>query len=106
MTTLLYLAVTLLLGLLNAFFVAPEFALVKVRATRLEQLVRGGDSRARLALRMSQRLDAYLSTCQLGVTLASLGLGWVGEPAIAHALEPWLASFGEWAVAAAHGGAL
>jgi CBS domain containing-hemolysin-like protein len=106
MTTLLYLAVTLVLVLTNAFFVAAEFALVKIRLTRLEQLVRGGDGRARLALRMSQQLDAYLSACQLGVTLASLGLGWIGEPAIAHFLEPRFAALGGLAAAASHGIAL
>lgn len=103
MTTLLYLALTLLLVLLNAFFVAAEFSLVKVRPTRLEQLIRGGDGRARLALKMSQRLDAYLSATQLGITLASLGLGWVGEPAIAQFFEPRLVALGGVASAAAHG---
>jgi CBS domain containing-hemolysin-like protein len=102
MTTLAYILITLLLVLLNAFFVAAEFALVKVRPTRLEQLVRGGDARARLALAISHRLDAYLSATQLGVTLASLGLGWVGEPAIADALQPLLARLGPWAVHASH----
>ena len=103
MTTLLYLLITLLLVLLNAFFVAVEFALVKVRPTRLEQLVRDGDGRARLALRMSRHLDAYLSATQLGITLASLGLGWIGEPAVARIIEPRLASLGGWAAAASHG---
>jgi CBS domain containing-hemolysin-like protein len=102
MTTLLYLLATLLLVLLNAFFVAAEFAMVKIRPTRLEQLVRGGDARARLALKMSQRLDAYLSATQLGVTLASLGLGWIGEPAIADFLAPRLALLGTWAASVAH----
>ncbi len=106
MTTLLYLALTLVLVLLNAFFVAAEFALVKMRPTRLEQLIRGGDARARLALRMSQHLDEYLSACQIGVTLASLALGWVGEPAVAQYLEPRFSALGGWAAAAAHGMAL
>jgi CBS domain containing-hemolysin-like protein len=103
MPTLLYLAGTALLILLNAFFVASEFALVKMRPTRLEQLVKNGDSRAKLALRMQHRLDAYLSATQLGVTLASLGLGWVGEPAIAHLIEPLLARLGTFAAATSHG---
>jgi CBS domain containing-hemolysin-like protein len=103
MTTLLYLLLTLVLVLLNAFFVAAEFALVKMRPTRLEQLVHEGNSTARLALRMSQRLDSYLSATQLGVTLASLGLGWVGEPAIADFFAPKIASLGAWAVPLAHG---
>ncbi|MFT3769263.1 MAG: hemolysin family protein [Minicystis sp.] len=102
MQTLIYILITLLLVLLNAFFVAAEFALVKIRPTRLEQLVRGGDARARLALAISHRLDAYLSATQLGVTLASLGLGWIGEPAIAHAIQPAFAKLGPWAVEASH----
>jgi len=103
MDTLLYLLGTLILVLLNAFFVAAEFALVKVRPTRLEQLIRGGDARARLTLQMYQRLGAYMSATQLGITLASLGLGWIGEPAIAHLLEPVFARLGAWAQPAAHG---
>ena len=102
MTTLFYFLITLVLVLLNAFFVASEFALVKIRPTRLEQLVRGGDARARLALDISHRLDAYLSATQLGVTLASLGLGWIGEPAIAHLIEPRFAALGAWAGPASH----
>jgi CBS domain containing-hemolysin-like protein len=98
-----YLVGTAVLVLLNAFFVASEFALVKMRPTRLEQLVREGDARARLALRMSQRLDEYLSANQLGITLASLGLGWIGEPAIAHLIEPLLAPLGAWSGISAHG---
>ena len=101
--TIVYLVGTAILVLLNAFFVASEFAIVKMRPTRLEQLVREGDARARLALRMSQQLDAYLSANQLGITLASLGLGWIGEPAIAHLIEPLLAPLGEWAGISAHG---
>jgi len=79
------------LVLLNGFFVAAEFALVKVRQTRLTQLVQEGDKRAGYAQRVTSQLDAYLSACQVGITLASLGLGWVGEPAIAHmVVEPLL----------------
>jgi CBS domain containing-hemolysin-like protein len=103
MATTLYLLGTLLLVLLNAFFVASEFAIVKMRPTRLEQLIREGDSRAALALKISHRLDSYLSANQLGITLASLGLGWIGEPAIAHSLEPYLWRLGEWSGAGAHG---
>ncbi len=102
MQTLLYFVITLALVLANAFFVASEFAIVKVRPTRLEQLIRGGDTRARLALDISHRLDAYLSATQLGVTLASLGLGWIGEPAIAHLVEPLFSALGRWAGGAAH----
>lgn len=85
----------LFLVLLNGFFVAAEFALVKVRATRIEELAAKnvfGAKKTREALR---HLDAYLSATQLGITLASLGLGYVGEPAFAHLLEPLFGSFGE-----------
>jgi CBS domain containing-hemolysin-like protein len=80
-----------MLVLMNGFFVAAEFALVKVRGTRISQLVNEGNSRAQIAQHVTSHLDAYLSACQLGITLASLGLGWVGEPAIAHMIvEPLL----------------
>ena len=103
MSTLLYLLGTAVLILLNAFFVASEFAIVKIRPTRLEQLVQQGDGRARLALRITQRLDQYLSANQLGITLASLALGWIGEPAIAHVIEPHLGVLGQGATFGAHG---
>ena len=67
----------------NAFFVAAEFAFAKVRPTALDALSRDGDARAKRALAMTRHLDAYLSATQLGITLASLGLGWLGEPAVA-----------------------
>lgn len=102
MSTVLYLIATAILILLNAFFVASEFAIVKIRPTRLEELTRQGDARARLALRILGRLDAYLSANQLGITLASLALGWIGEPAIAHVIEPRLHVLGGWAGAASH----
>ncbi len=87
------LAVVLLLAA-NAFFVAAEFALVKVRAIRLEALAVSGNSRARLASRILTHLEAYLAACQLGITMASLGLGWVGEPAVAALLEPLFRALG------------
>lgn len=90
--SILMLMVAFLLVLLNAFFVLSEFALVKVRKTRLEELVKIGNSNAKLALEMSQRLDTYLSATQLGITLSSLALGWVGEPAIARLLAVLLES--------------
>jgi CBS domain containing-hemolysin-like protein len=71
------------LVLANAFFVAAEFALVGARRTRLDEMARGGDGKARLARRAVQSLDRYISATQLGITLASLGLGWIGEPALA-----------------------
>ena len=76
------------LVLLNAFFVASEFAIVKVRASQLEPLVEDGDRRATISKEIASNLDVYLSACQLGITLASLGLGWVGEPFIARTIEP------------------
>ncbi|MFD1957544.1 hemolysin family protein [Paenibacillus thailandensis] len=87
--------VVILLVLANGFFVAAEFSLVKVRESRLTQLVNEGNKRARYALKVNRKLDAYLSATQLGITLASLGLGWVGEPAISHLIvEPLLHQFG------------
>jgi CBS domain containing-hemolysin-like protein len=76
---------------LNAFFVAVEFALVRARRSRLEAMVRGGDHFARFALSATSRsnLTRVLSAGQLGITLASLGLGWVAEGTIGHALEVW-----------------
>ena len=79
---------------LNGFFVAAEFAIVKVRSTQIEPLVRSGSVRARVAQNVITHLDAYLSATQLGITLTSLGLGWMGEPFVAHLLEPLLYSFG------------
>lgn len=78
----------------NGFFVAAEFALVKVRSNDLDSLVTEGRKTAVVAKKIMERLDAYLSACQLGITLASLGLGWVGEPHIATMLEPMIADFG------------
>lgn len=84
----------LLLVLLNGFFVAAEFAMVKVRSSRIETLLHEGNTRARFAKKLVEHLDEYLSACQLGITLASLGLGWIGEPAIADMLEPVMVAFG------------
>jgi len=80
----------LALVLANAFFVAFEFALVKVRPTQLEALVDEGRPGAAAALVMRKHLDTWLSASQVGITLASLALGWVGEPAFAHLIEPVL----------------
>lgn len=85
-----FLGLALLLVLANGFFVATEFAIVKIRATRLQALVDEGRPGAATALTMVEKLDAYLSATQFGITLASLGLGWLGEPAFAHLLEPIL----------------
>ncbi|WP_462380439.1 hemolysin family protein [Pseudomonas sp. Marseille-QA0892] len=84
----------LFLVLLNGFFVAAEFAMVKLRATRVEAIAKVHGWRGRILRKVHNQLDAYLSACQLGITLASLGLGWVGEPAFAHLLEPLFAHIG------------
>ena len=76
------------LVLLNGFFVAAEFAIVKVRGTRIAELAGEGRRHAKVAQHLVGHLDAYLSATQLGITMASLGLGWVGEPALAHILAP------------------
>jgi len=76
-----------LLVLANGFFVASEFALVGVRRSRIESLAASGNSRAKRLLPLVNNLNAYISATQLGITLASLALGWIGEPAIAHLLE-------------------
>jgi len=78
----------LLLVALNGFFVAAEFGLVKLRQTRVQTLAAKHGMRGRLLAKVHGRLDAYLSACQLGITLASLGLGWIGEPAFAELLTP------------------
>ncbi|MEF2968862.1 hemolysin family protein [Paenibacillus sp. M1] len=91
----LNLFIVLILVLMNGFFVAAEFSLVKVRQSRLTQLVSEGNKRAVYALRVNKKLDAYLSATQLGITLASLGLGWVGEPAVSELLiEPLMHKMG------------
>jgi len=82
------LAIVIGLVLLNGFFVASEFAIVKVRGSQLEAIEASGHASARLARHVTAHLDAYLSATQLGITLASLGLGWVAEPFLAGMLEP------------------
>jgi len=82
------LVIIVLLVFMNGFFVAAEFAMVKVRGTRIDTLVQEGNKRAASAAHLTNHLDAYLSACQLGITLASLGLGWIGEPFVARIIEP------------------
>jgi CBS domain containing-hemolysin-like protein len=94
MLTALYLLTVVLLVFLNGFFVAAEFALVGVRRSRIETLAESGDKRARRLLSVLDNLNAYLSASQLGITLASLGLGWIGEPTVAHMIEAPLARAG------------
>ena len=84
----LYLVIAFLLICLNAFFVLAEFAAVKVRPTQVEALADAGNRRARTVERVQAHIDEYLSVCQVGITLASIGLGFVGEPAFASLLLP------------------
>ena len=72
----------------NGFFVAAEFSLVKIRVTRVEQLVQEGNKLARIVQQQTAHLDNYIAATQLGITLASLALGWIGEPSLAHLIEP------------------
>ncbi len=88
------LLVILLLVCANGFFVAAEFAIVKIRASQLKPLLKSGDWRVGMALRAVNKLDACLSATQLGITLSSLGLGWLGEPFLAKWLEPLFAEWG------------
>jgi CBS domain containing-hemolysin-like protein len=81
------LASVIILVLANAYFVAAEFALVGARKTRLEAMIRRGDKKAAVAKKAISSLDRYISATQLGITLASLGLGWIGEPALAGLIE-------------------
>jgi CBS domain containing-hemolysin-like protein len=87
-STALSLLAVIALVLLNAFFVATEFALVSVRRTRMQHLAAEGDRRAQSVLSRLNSLDMYIAATQLGITIASLGLGWIGEPALSHLLRP------------------
>ena len=101
LSSLLNLFIALVLVALNGFFVAAEFALVRVRESRIVQLEQEGSARAGVVHDALRDLDGYLSVCQVGITVASLGLGWVGEPAVSHLISPLLESLGitsEWVV--------
>jgi CBS domain containing-hemolysin-like protein len=87
MTALLLVALLLLVAV-NGFFVAAEFSLVRARRSRIEELAREGQAGARTALEELEEITEYLSACQLGVTLASIGIGFLGEPGLAHVFEP------------------
>lgn len=87
-STALSLLAVIALVLLNGFFVATEFALVSVRRTRIQHLAAEGDRRAESVLARLNSLDMYIAATQLGITIASLGLGWIGEPALARLLRP------------------
>jgi CBS domain containing-hemolysin-like protein/mannitol/fructose-specific phosphotransferase system IIA component (Ntr-type) len=101
----IYLLIAVLLILLNAFFVLAEFAAVKVRSTQVEALAAKGIRRAKTVQYIQTHLDQFLSVCQIGITFASIGLGFVGEPALAHLFTPLLQRIGvgDSSIAAAHG---
>jgi len=83
---LIQVLITLVLVLLNGFFVAAEFAIVKIRASQLEQKAQEGNKMAILSKQIVSNLDGYLAATQFGITLASLGLGWIGEPVVSKIL--------------------
>lgn len=91
---ILKLLIVAILLLLNAFFVAAEFSIVRIRPTRITQLINEGQFGAKYTKEIVKKLDAYLSACQVGITLTSVGLGWVGEPAMASVLSPILSVCG------------
>ena len=93
--TIFKIALVIFLVLSNGFFVASEFALVAVRKSRIEATAAEGDAAAKRLLAMLNNLNAYISATQLGITLSSLGLGWIGEPAVAGILEPLLIRIGD-----------
>ncbi|MCM3668203.1 hemolysin family protein [Mesobacillus maritimus] len=90
LTTTINLILLAVLIALTAFFVATEFAIVKVRSSRIDQLIAEGSKGAVAAKKVVSHLDEYLSACQLGITVTALGIGWLGEPTIAHLLRPLL----------------
>lgn len=100
------LVLTALMVAANAFFVASEFAIVKIRPTRVKELVGLGGRRAWVLSGITSHLDSFLSANQFGITLASLALGWLGEPALAHLIEPHVGFLGQWTGFAVHSLAL
>ena len=94
METLPSIFIIIFLLMANGFYVAAEFALVKARGFRIEALASEGSSTAKMTTHIQANLEPYLAACQLGITMASLGLGWVGEPAVAALLEPVFAELG------------
>ena len=84
----LNLVIFAILIVLTAFFVATEFAVIRVRSSRIDQLIADGNKNAMAAKKVVSNLDEYLSACQLGITVTALGLGWIGEPTVARLLEP------------------
>jgi CBS domain containing-hemolysin-like protein len=92
-SSVLMILLALFLVFLNGFFVLSEFALVKVRKSKLEELAKNDTPNAKLTLKMSNSLDTYLSATQLGITISSLALGWIGEPAVARLIQAPLYNF-------------
>lgn len=100
------LALAFFLVLINGFFVAAEFSIVKIRSTQLDTHAQRKSRQVKMARHVTAHLDAYLSATQLGITLASLGLGWIGEPAFASLIEPLLNNLGIWSPVVIHSIAL
>ena len=94
MSTALSLVLVVFFLFMNAFFVVAEFALVRVRKTQLQLAAEEGRAGAKAALLVANNVNSYLSACQLGITLASLALGWLGEPAVSELIRPGLAALG------------
>ncbi|MEG1493454.1 MAG: CNNM domain-containing protein, partial [Gordonibacter sp.] len=94
MPVALSLVLVLFFLLMNAFFVVAEFALVRIRKSQVEILVDEGRSGAKYTIIVAENVNAYLSACQLGITLASLALGWLGEPAVSALISPLLSVLG------------
>src|SRR5690242_12199282 len=88
LTNLILLGAAALFIFANAFFVAAEFALVSVRKTRIEELIAQGNATAKTVRRVIHDPDRFIAATQLGITIASLALGWIGEPAMAQLLDP------------------
>lgn len=103
MHNLLLVLLALFLVVLNGFFVAAEFGIVTLRKTRVRAIAKTQGLKGRILGKVHSQLDAYLSACQLGITLASLGLGWVGEPAFASLLEPLFGMIGVTSPEIVHG---
>ncbi|MEQ1636066.1 MAG: hemolysin family protein [Methylococcales bacterium] len=103
MNNIFMIGIALVLVALNGFFVAAEFSLVKLRQTRIRSIAKTHGWRGRILAIVHSKLDAYLSACQLGITLASLGLGWIGEPAFANLLDPLFLKIGVTAPELIHG---
>ena len=96
MITLIYILLAALIILMNGFFVLGDFALVKVRRTRLQELAKKGGYKEKLMLQAHEKIDDYLSSIQIAITMTSLALGWVGEPSVGKLLSwfmPWLMPF-------------